>query len=58
MSIRKAVAAMNNLITSACYMLLHSRHICKAVKDTGQVSALPVIQPTSQYIRYNELRKL
>lgn len=57
-SIRKAVAAMNNLITVAYYTLLHSKHICKAVKDTGQVSALPVTQPASQYIHGKELREL
>lgn len=49
---------MNNLITAAYYTLLHSKHICKAVKDTGQVSALPVTQPASQYIHGKELREL
>lgn len=58
MSIRKAAAAMNNLITAAYYMLLHSKHISKVVKDTGQVSALPVTQPASQYIHCEELREL
>lgn len=56
-SIRKAAAAMNNLITAAYYMLLHSRHICKAVKDTGQVSALPATQPASRHIHCEELRE-
>lgn len=41
MSIRKA--AMNNLIISVHFTLLHSEHFCKAVKGTGQVSALLVI---------------
>lgn len=41
MSIRKA--AMNNLITSVHFTLLHSEHFCKAVEGTGQVSALLVI---------------
>lgn len=58
MSIRKAVAAMDNLITSAHYMLLHSKRICKAVKDTGQVSAPPIIQATSRYIPCHERREL
>lgn len=58
MSIRKTVAAMDNLITSAHYMLLHSKRICKAVKDTGQVSAPPIIQATSRYIPCDERREL
>lgn len=57
-SIRKAAAAMNNLITAAYYMLLHCKHICRAVKDTGQVSALAVTQPASQYIHCEQLREL
>lgn len=49
---------MNNLITAAYYMLPHSRHICKAVKDTGQMSALPATRPASHCIYCEELREL
>lgn len=49
---------MNNLITSAYYTLLHSKRTWKAVKDAGQVSALPLLPPTSPSICCNELREL
>lgn len=47
---------MNNLITAAYYMLLHGKHISKAVKDSGQVSA--VTQLACQYIHCEELGEL
>lgn len=46
---------MNNLITAAYDTLLHSRHICKAVKDTGQVSGAPAAPAGSQCGELGEL---